>query len=94
MENKLEFNCPECKCHKLVWAQVETISYQEVTIENGTIGYGPPEDHENRGGREFPGWHQCGRCGYKIRNKREQKVRHPDDLLEWLENRVLEEDFE
>jgi len=87
----LLFTCPKCKRHRLMWAQIEEMTCQDVIIENGKVGYDtPPESH--RIGLEAQGWHECGDCGYKIRNKHGDKIVEPEDVIEWLKSAVLEKD--
>jgi DNA-directed RNA polymerase subunit M/transcription elongation factor TFIIS len=85
-----QFTCPECKDHNLVWAQIEEMSYQDAIVENGKLEYGDPE-HRQVGPQNI-GWHECGDCGYKIRNKHGHRIVEPKDVIEWLKNPVVEED--
>jgi DNA-directed RNA polymerase subunit M/transcription elongation factor TFIIS len=85
-----QFTCPECKNHNLVWAQIEEMSYQDAIVENGKLDYGDPE-HRQVGPQNI-GWHECGDCGYKIRNNHGHRIVEPEDVIEWLKNPVVEED--
>lgn len=86
-----QFTCPECKGHKLFWAQIEEMSYQDAIVENGKLEYGVPPEHRDVGPQNI-GWHECGDCGYKIRNKHGHRIVEPKEVIEWLKNPVLEED--